>query len=652
MGSDGFSGSHDPKTLQPHVDHEETVFDRIRSMSRLNRVALLVIACSVGIRAAWLSGTWFKEDDLVYRYRAHTQGLDLGFLFERRDGHLMPGSLLQVWVFEGLFGSSWWPIVVWCALLQAVAAWLAWVLFRALFGERPAVVVLLVALLWNPITLDSTMWWAAGMQFLPLQALFFLLLLAIRRSVSLYCDSQTLSTVPAAGSPGGKQEGLRLHLRATGVAALVLLLALAFSEKSLLLVPFAIAIFLAAPLSPGTERLATRIRSMTAPAVALTTVSVGWLVLYFSTSSNQAGTDLKGATLEQTQAAGRNLIAHTLVPGILGGPWKWLQVGVGGALAAPTRTAVNLAMVAGLAVIVLTTMRRPRVAWAWCALGIHLATLVIVLAAPGSGRLSILGPVAGLVPRYSSDSVMPALVVLGLALLRNVNEPETISDRFRLPSRLSEPRAQAQLSAAGCLCLLASSMVSSAKLVDIQQNAPAREYSRTAITSIEGTSGPVEMVAQGLPAAVASPLFFPDNGTHVLLETLSPRFQFPDVLTRPHVLTEEGRVVPARIDGVAIGDGNTCVVDVIRGAPSTVQLPGRLWTWDWYVTVAYRAVESSYLVTTLGQAEVGAPVLPGSGSVTFRLLAEGGSIDFGVLSGSVCITEIRVGVPYEDSEGE
>ena len=159
------------------------------------------------------------------------------------------------------------------------------------------------------------------------------------------------------------------------------------------------------------------------------------------------------------------------------------------------------------------------------------------------------------------------------------------------------------------------------------------------------------MVEQGMPAYVVSPLFFPYNGTRVLLEPLSDRFQFPEVMATPHLLTEEGRVVAARVDGVALGDATTCLAEVRQGGTSRVDLPGELWAWDWYVTVSYRTDDTSYLVTTFGEAEVGAPLLPGSGSLTFKMVAEGGAVNFGVLSGNVCVTELRIGVPYENATG-
>lgn len=621
---------------------------RLRSMSRLSRAAYSVIIFSVAVRSVWLAGTWFKEDDLAYRYRANVFGLDLGFWFTRRDGHLMPGSLAQVWVLEKVFGAAWWPVVAWCAVLQIAAAVLAWRLFRSLFGERPAVLVLVVALLWNPISLDATLWWAVGMQFLPLQVAFFALVLCVRRAISRYpwtpISRQRLRSRAAIYE---RLEQLGPHLGAAGLAAVVLAVALAFSEKSLLMAPFVVVLALAAPLAPGPARLADRFRSVLLPAAALSAVAAGWVVLYLNTPSNQVVSDFPAASLEQAQDAGWNLMSRTFVPSLIGGPWRWLQVGQTAAVSIPTDVAVKLSMLLGIAVAAVTILRRPRVLWVWCSLLVYAITAVAALAMPGAGRISILGPLAGQVPRYSAELVLPGLLVLGLATLRNIAEPSTACDRFELPAGLAHPGRQTAFAWTMAFAVVVSSTVTSSKLADIQKNAPARAFSNAALESIASVTGDVELVRQAAPATVISPLFFPDNGTHVVLGPLSPRFVFPDVLTDPHMVSADGRIVPARVDGVAIGDGEACVAEAKGGASARVDLPGKLWAWDWYVTVMYRAATETFLETSFGDATVGAPIVPPSGSVTFRMVSEGDHLGFEVLSGILCITQVRIGVPVE-----
>ena len=622
------------------------VLSRLRSMSVWSRITLVVIGFSVTVRAVWFSSTWFKEDDLTYRWLAHLRGFDLGYLFTRRDGHLMPSALTQVWFFEKLFGAAWWPIVVWCAILQAVAAVLAWMLFRALMGDRPLVLVLVVALLWNPLTLDSTMWWAVGMQFLPLQVLFFALILGVRRAIERYPDEPlTVESEVPLDSESPRWGRLRPHLSASVAAGLILLLALTFSEKAFLFVPFIAALSLATPLAPNVVAMPRRIRSAIAPTLSLGVAAAAWLALYVNTASNHFSEEFQAASLEATQIAGRNLVSHTLVPSLLGGPWRWLGAGQSFVLSLPTETAVTLSMLAAVAVVVVSVVRRPRVIALWGTLALYVISVIAVLAMPGSARVLLLGPLSGLRPHYTADAVLPALLVLGLALLGNRAEP--IRPRGRIPWRwpVSKRTTESALTVVLSLALVASAAVSSTRLTAITRNAPAEAYSKEVLGSIRGTSGEIEMVQQAAPGELLHGGFFPNNRTRVIVQPLSALFRFPEVLTDPHMLTEQGQVVPALVEGMIVGDNTTCIATVGQGESTRIDLPSELWDWTWYATVSYRNTDSNYLETTFGDVTVGARTEPPVGSVTFAMATGGAFVEFGVLSGNLCVTQVRIGNP-------
>ena len=121
--------------------------------------------------------------------------------------------------------------------------------------------------------------------------------------------------------------------------------------------------------------------------------------------------------------------------------------------------------------------------WIWATLLVYVSSTVAAIALPGSGRVSILGSFAGLVPRYASDAVMPTLLVIGLCLLRTTGEADSGIDRFELPTQFADPLTQRVAAIALSIALVASSAVSSTTLVEriasqdnawVQEMTPAR----------------------------------------------------------------------------------------------------------------------------------------------------------------------------------
>ena len=118
------------------------------------------------------------------------------------------------------------------------------------------------------------------------------------------------------------------------------------------------------------------------------------------------------------------------------------------------------------------------------------------------------------------------------------------------------------------------------------------------------------------------------------------------------MITEQGHVVPALVDGMIVGDNTTCIATVVQGESTRIDLPSELWDWSWYVTVSYRTTDSSYLETSFGDVTVGARTEPPVGSVTFEMATGGAFVEFGVLSGDLCVTQVRIGNPTPAEGGE
>jgi hypothetical protein len=599
------------------IEHHDGVrlVDQIRRLGSLHPsgVALMMIAVAVVLRAVWLSGTWFKDDDLLFLYRAATSDLDVSYLFMRHDGHLMPGAFAVVWVMQHLFQMAWWPVVGFSAALLAVAGWLTWRVLVSLTGERYGLLPLLAIAVWNPLTLAPTMWWAAGMQHLPLLAGFPAVILLIQR----YLRHPTWAN---ACWP-------MLALAAT----------LSFFEKGVLVVFFVSALCAAVPMAPGAGGAAVeRLRAAARPLVLMHVAAVVMAAIYLVSPEDQDSTpDVSSA---QISGAGWNLVMRSFLPSLAGGPWRWSLPG----LADPPQSGVVVVGLVALVSIGFTLVVFRRTARLWVLLAGYLVADVALVSV---GRVGILGPLTGLAPRYAADAAGPAVVVLALILFGS-----QFDTRSRVRFGLVAPRLQIVQrqrlvgSAVVVVLLIASSIVSSLGLVRMMSPAGAKAFVERAMESLDG--GEVEILDTRVPSDVLSPLLTPANTARVPLTPASPSFRFVEHSTDPHIVVDSGDVFTARVGGVEAGlpEGSGCISNVLADAPSVIDLPQDVFFWNWHATIEYVAAQPSYLVASLGPEAVGVPLEALSGSVTFSLPGEGGSVQVGVLGGPVCVTRLVVGV--------
>jgi hypothetical protein len=599
------------------ADHQGDVrfVDQLRRLGSLrpSDVALLFIITAVGARVAWLSRTWFKEDDLLYLYRAATSDLGLSYLFVRRDGHLMPGAFAVVWVMQQFFRGLWWPVVVFSAVALAVAGWLTWRVLVSLVGERYGLLPLLAVALWSPLTLAPTMWWAAGMQLLPLLVGFPSVILLVQR----YLRDRTRMN---AFWP-------MLALAAT----------LAFFEKAVLVAFFVTALCAAVPLAPDAgATVFERLRRAARPLVLMHVAVAAMAAIYVLTPADQDATP--EVTLGQIHGAGWNLVIHSFLPSLVGGPWRWTPP----RFADPPQFGLVAASIAVLALLTFTIVRFRRVARLWLLISAYVAADIALVSV---GRVGILGPITGLAPRYAADAVFPAVVVLTLVLFgsRFDTQPRV---RVALVAPWPPLRSSQRLIGAVVISLVLtlSATVSSVGLVRLMAPAGAKTFVERAVASVG--SREVEILDGPVPDNVLSILFTPDNRASVVLTPASPSFRFVEYSAAPHIVGDSGEVVRAQVGGVEaeLPEGSACLTTVMADAPSVIELPQELFFWNWYVTFEYVASQPSYLLLSLGPEAVGVPLEALAGSFTLALPGEGNNVQVGVLGGPVCVTRFVVGV--------
>lgn len=361
---------------------------------RVSLAAIGMIVVQLVWKASFLSEFYFRQDDIHFTELAVNNSLSWKYLSYVGSGHLHPGVLLIVWILARTAVYSWDAASAVTLVMLAIASLAAWWLLRTLIGNRPAMLIPLAIFLFSPLTFPNDSWWQSGIESLPLQAVIFL---------ALGCHVHYVRT------------GRARYLVA---AAVCLVVGLFFFEKAAI-VPVLLFAVTAGFLVDGRLAISARtslLRYWRAWALYVAIVAVYGVVLLeaLRSSTVKAGS----LPLASSLTFSGDLITHSLVPGLLGGPWNWFMSSDGAvAYAEPPSGLAWLAGAAVLAIIVTSVMTRRRAgrAWATLAIWVLLADVAPVLL----GRVSSLGPgMAGLIgwdTRYVADAPAVAAVCVALA---------------------------------------------------------------------------------------------------------------------------------------------------------------------------------------------------------------------------------------------
>ncbi|MEV2242496.1 hypothetical protein [Micromonospora sp. NPDC049891] len=388
--------------------------DRIRS------AALAIIALSVLWRAQVASRGFLAADDYVMITQAAESDLTIEHLLTLYNNHLMPGGRLLTWLITEHVGMAYWPYVLLMAIGQAILGIAFFQLLRRLLQPSWLLLLPLGALMFSPLTLEATSWWAVGVNMLPMQ---IAMVLAVGAQVSYV------------------QTRRKRHLV---TLALSVLLGLVFFEKAILVVALVFLLTAALYADGGFFRtIWTTIRRWWPSWLLLTALSLGFLAAYLGSSES---------SLRRPASAGEvfsfitQMLGSTVVPGLVGGPWQWLGAGDGAPVAAPPELGTWVAWTIFVALVVATVRRRRRAGRAWLLLGSYLVLVAAMLAATRLG--STFSGVAGGVPRYVSDVVVVAAICLGVAVVglarpsrvSGETAPPTVDTPPAAPEALPEPR--------------------------------------------------------------------------------------------------------------------------------------------------------------------------------------------------------------------
>ncbi|HEV2784037.1 MAG TPA: hypothetical protein VGX25_32010 [Actinophytocola sp.] len=471
---------------------------RSSSLTGRPRVPLAALALLIGAAPfamhAWaaLNG-YFWQDDFIITYRAaQASPFDPDYLFQAYNReHLAPGMLLLAWLVTWIAPLSYPVAVLPLLAMQALASVLFWRLLVRCFGPRPALLVPFAVFTASPLILLPTLWWAYGVQLIPL----------------------LLTMVGALGAHVRYLTGGRR--RDAGYALLWTAAGMAFYEKAALLPALLLAVTIL--LAPPGERWALGWALRTHRRVWLSQLGLlaGYAAVYLSVSSPAVGAPGTGGG-RYADLAGR-LLLDTFLPGVFGGP---LGAAGGGVSWHPPGLAVRILAAALAAGVVIGGLivggRRARHAWLLLA-GYLAADLALVALT----RLGLVGSLVGADPRYVADAVPVAVLFAAFAYLRPLESlPE--------PTHRPRPRLRTVLMTVLVVAFAANATVSHLRLAPAAQAAHAKRYVATAAAELSRTPG-IVLYDGGVPVDILINWFGRDARASRVIGLLPgpPRFDLP-----------------------------------------------------------------------------------------------------------------------------
>ncbi|MEV6877237.1 hypothetical protein [Amycolatopsis sp. NPDC051128] len=352
----------------------------------IRRPSAVVLAAFVAGLVPFALHAWaalhgnLSQDDFIMTYRSAAAGpFDLGFLFQDYHGHLSPGGF-----FLAAVATAWAPLnvpllMLPLLLMRAVATVLFWCLLVRCFGRRWAILVPFTVFSASTLLLVPTLWWAYGVQIVPV---------VLATAGALHAHVRYL------------QDGGRWWIGAFAWTVF----GLAFYEKAAV-----IPVLLAGVTVLLGRSFRAHPRYWAGHAVLL----AGFVAGFFAMTSSQVAQGASPLTAGMAADLTGRMLGDTLLPGLAGGPWS----GPGpGATWAPSPFVVVLVLLAvALAVVIAGVRVGGRRAWgAWVLLAALFAVDVALLALT---RLREVGPGAGDDPRYVADLALVAALCGAFAFL-------------------------------------------------------------------------------------------------------------------------------------------------------------------------------------------------------------------------------------------
>ncbi|GGF34683.1 hypothetical protein [Williamsia phyllosphaerae] len=580
----------------PGTDVSDTDAAGPAEWSRRRRIG---VAVAVLIVAQLALRTWvaargdFYWDDLVLIGRAGSDPIgSWAFLGHNHDGHFMPAAFAVAGIATVLAPLSW-PVAAATLLVGQLIASLAVArMLLVVAGARVATVAALAFYLFTPLTVPSFAWWASGLNTLPLQAAM----------AWVVADAVLLCRGPLDDAhPVTRPRTIVIR------SAIICAVALAFFEKSALILPIA---FAAAILCVRLTQLARRpdeptcalpvvLRRGRALWCALLGVTAVWAVVFGVVARPGAGEHSLGQAARLTWRA----IDSGVVPGIVGGPWNWDRWIPSPPFAVAAAGWMILGWIVAVGLIGAALWAR-RGAGAVVVVAVGYVVLAQALVSWNRSSADTALELSQTL-RYLPD----AAVVLALAAALVISAP--VRDRERTRALFDRRPVRVGVATA-MVAVTVSAVVSTVAFTDRWHEGPTASYLANARSALAANAD-TPMFDQAVPLEVLLPVAYPNNLISRVFARLPDRPQFGDWTDRLQVLSPTGTMTPGAVTRTRsfAGGSGACDRPEIT-ARTALPLDGPLIGWRWTVQIPYCATSDGTVEISVGTgAPVTAPVRAG-----------------------------------------
>ncbi|MFD8104323.1 hypothetical protein ACFV24_32800 [Nocardia fluminea] len=610
------------------------------------RTVLLVAAAAILaqlVLRGWVAASgFFYWDDFLLIGRVSSQPvLSTELLFTSHDGHVMPLAFVLTWLVTEVAPLNWAVAVVVLTGLQLLASLAVLRLLIVLLGIRARMLGPLAFYLVVPLTVPAFAWWSAAVNALPLQ-------------IALAWVSADAVRLVRTG---------RRRYAVSG--AVMFAVALLFFEKSVVVLPVAVAVaVLAAHVTGGSVRAAAR------RGGALWTAAGGvllvWVACFLLVIQRPRGLSAP----EHPGSLWSRALSDGLVPALLGGPWRWERWQPATPWADSPSVLVALSWLTLILFATWTMRTRGRVVAVWvCAAGyavLTIAPVVILRDGPSTAGLLLQSV------RYFADFAVIATVALALIALaprryrsssvQGSNRParredsagidpadaRVVSGSAPIEGR-RDGRARQVAGIAAIVVFLAGSVYSTFTFTRSWEPSPARTYVNGVRAALPG-AGDAPLLPQEVPWNVLNPLAFPENMTDRVFAPIATPTTFALSTPRLRMITDDGAIVDAQVwwnRAIVEGPEPRCGYRVRGTTGANLPLDGPMQIRDWTAQVNYNAERDGRIALSFeGETETIADVRAGLNTVYVRLLGGGDTLRIRSLDErqSLCVGAGPVGV--------
>lgn len=582
-------------------------------------VAIGLVVLQLGYRG-WASyGSYWEGDDLLFIVQTYGPGgLSPHSLLTGIAGHVMPGGLYLTWLINRISPYDYGLAATTLTLLQGLASVGFLRMLLVGFGRRWGILPPLVVYLSTAFTVQSAVWWATGVQALPVQIAF-------------------------SWAMASQLSYLRTRRARSALAALAWVVAgLVFYEKSVLVLG-ALGVVTFAWFTHGSarERITQVWTSYRVSLLGALVLGVTYLWLYLTFGLNFSPGRATSYPIGPTADV---MVLRTWSTTALGGPLQWRH-----AAGAPVSFAAPSSLVVLVAVVSLVLIAREVARSRTCSLralllpGFFLVSDVLLVVA---SRATLIGPVIGYELRYLSE--LSAVTAAGLAFAIMPVRGAVEELRVRRPSVLLDGRRVAVVACAGVALLGTASTSQYFRYWHDDQ--PGKGFFTRLVADAAVVPSGTPVVDSAVPDTLLWPLAYPNNTMSHLLRPFPQQLDYATAGTdRLLYLAPDGHLRPMRVQetqhAVVPTKQRPCPYPVGRGI-SVIPLQGPLLFGGWWVRVGYIATADSAITVRAGGVTQQTSVASGlhtlyfeAGDLPFHSIRLGGLIG----EAKVCTNDVTVG---------